>query len=259
MAKSEEVYEWTSRTVGAGYQGDFTGNRHALPIDDKSGHVVKTTTYKAEDNGQVRKINSEIDEAGKLTAKVQTSYSCLQQDDLHGKINHLSKDKILESLKKEIDLPDYDVTNFNYEEKKSEHPVINEQLEIIANNYASVSGKRMFVMPNILSRNNFKLKTDEQRRYDIEYKFAFRDTDTISIKIPSGYTIESMPKDVMINNKFGDYEIHFKVDDDNINCTRLYKRTEGRFPPADYTELAKFYESMFKADRSRIVFVKKEG
>ena len=68
-----------------------------------------------------------------------------------------------------------------------------------------------------------------------------------------------MPKDVVINNKFGDYEIHFKVEAEHISCTRLYKRTQGRFPSTDYTELAKFYDSMYKADRSRIVFVKKEG
>lgn len=259
MAKDTMWLECTSQTVAAGYQGDFTGNRHALLIDDKGGHVIKTTTYKAEDNGQVRNITSEIDETGKLIATIKTHYSCLQQDDLHGKINHLSKDKMLESLKKEIDLPDYDVTNFNYEEKKSEHPVIDEQLQLVANNYASVSGKRMFIMPNILNRNSLKLKTDEPRRYDIEYSYAFSDTDIISIKVPAGYNIESMPKDVVINNKFGDYEIHFKVDAENINCTRMYKRSQGRFPPTDYTELAKFYESMYKADRSRIVFVKKEG
>lgn len=259
MAKDTLWLECTSQTVAAGYQGDFTGNRHALLIDDKGGHIVITTVYKAEDNGQIRYISSDIDETGKLTAKIKTHYTCLQQDDLHSKINYLTKDKLLESLKKDIDLPDYDVTTFNYEEKKAEKPAIDESLEIVANNYASMSGKRMFVMPNILSRNIVKLKAEDQRKYDIEYAFSFTDTDTISIKIPSGYNIESMPKDVVMNNKFGSYEIHFKVDGDSIGCTRLYKRSEGRFPPADYTELVKFYESMYKADRSRIVFIKKEG
>ncbi|MEP6844670.1 MAG: DUF3857 domain-containing protein [Panacibacter sp.] len=259
MTKDTMWLECTSQIVAAGYQGDFTGNRHALLIDDKGGHVVKTTTYKAEDNTQMRIITSEIDETGKLTAKINTHYTCLQQDDLHGKINYLSKDKLLESLKKDIDLPDYDVTSFNYEEKKSEKPSVDEQLQIVANNYASVSGKRMFVMPDILSRNTVKLKTDEQRKYDIEYTHSFTDADTISIKIPSGYNIESMPKDIIINNKFGDYEIHFKVDAENINCTRLYRRSQGRFAAADYSEMVKFYDSMYKADRSRIVFIKKEG
>jgi len=258
LGKDSVWLECTSQTVSAGYQGDFTGNRHALLIDDKGGHIVKTTFYKAEDNGQKRWITSDIDEAGKLTANIKTHYTCLQQDDLEGKINHWSKDKILESLKKNIDLPDYDVTSFNYQEMKSEKPAIDEELQLVANNYASVSGKRMFVIPNILNRNNIKLKAEDERKYDIDYPSSFTDNDTITIKIPVGYNIESMPKDVVINNKFGDYEIHFKVNGENVSCTRMYKRSEGRFPAIDYTELVKFYDSMYKADRSRIVFVKKE-
>lgn len=257
MNKDTMWLECTSQTVSAGYQGDFTGNRHALLIDEKGGHIVNTTIYKADDNTQVRNITSTIDETGKLTANINTHYACLQQDDLQGKINHLSKDKLLESLKKDIDLPDYDVTSFNYTEKKSEKPSIEEHLEVVANNYASVSGTRMFVMPNILDKINVKLKTEEQRKYDIDYTFAFTDMDTVSIKIPSGYSIESMPKDVTINNKFGNYEIHFKVEGENVSCTRTYRRSEGRFPATDYTDLVKFYESMYKADRSRIVFIKK--
>ena len=171
----------------------------------------------------------------------------------------LSKDKILEELKKDIDLPDYDVLKFNYDETKSEKPYIDEQLQLVANGYASVSGKRLFVMPNILSKNSVKLSALEQRKYDIDYSSSFMNIDTINIQIPSDYTIEAMPKDIIINNKFGSYEIHFRAEGEKINCTRLYKRSEGRFPPSDYAELVKFYDDMYKADRSRIVFVKKEG
>ena len=59
-----------------------------------------------------------------------------------------------------------------------------------------------------------------------------------------------MPKDVIRDDKFGSYE---------INCTRLYKRSEGRFASSAYAELVKFYDDMYKADRSCIVFIKKEG
>jgi hypothetical protein len=257
FAKDTMWLECTSQTLAAGYISDFTSNRHALLIDEKGGHVVSTIKYKTEDNKQLRNISAVVDETGKLNAGVQTRYTCLQQDKYHGMINHLSKDKILEELKKDIDLPDYDVLQFNYSETKSEKPYIDEQLQIVANSYASVSGKRLFVMPNILSKNTIKLTALEQRKYDIDYSISFMDIDTVNIQIPSGYTIEAMPKDVVINNKFGSYEIHFKAEGQKINCTRLYKRSEGRFPSSDYAELVKYYDDMYKADRSRIVFIKK--
>ena len=220
--------ECTSQTVPAGYIGDFTGNRHALLIDEKGGHIISTTKYKTEDNKQLRTIAATLDETGKLSADINTHYTCLQQDDLESMIDHLSKDKILEELKKNIDLPDYDVVSFNYDEKKSEKPAVDEKLKLVANNYASVSGKRIFVMPNVLSRNSIKLKTGDERKYSIEYNSSFQDIDTINIQIPGGYNIESMPKDVTINNQFGNYEIHFKINYDKIFCTRLYQRSETR-------------------------------
>jgi len=251
--------ECTSQINPAGYIGGFTGNRHAVLIDEKGGHVVTTTNYTSHDNKQIRNISAGIDESGKLTAEVKTRYTCLQQDKLEGMINYLSKDKLLEELKKTIDLPDYDVLQFNYAQTKTEKPFIDEQLKLVANNYASVSRKRLFVTPNVLSRNGIKLNTTDERKYDIDYPFSFIDIDTATLSIPDGYNIEAMPKDISINNKFGAYEIHFSVNGQKINFTRSYKRSEGRFPPSDYAELVKFYDDMFKADRSRIVFVKKEG
>lgn len=259
MERDTMWLECTSQTTPAGYIGDFTGNRHALLIDEKGGHVVSTTKYTSGDNKQIRNITATLDETGKLTANVQTRYSCLQQDDLAGMINYLSKDKQLEELKKNIDLPDYDILQFNYDQTKTEKPFIDEQLKLVANNYASVSGKRLFVMPNVLSKNNIKLSSTEERKYDIDYPYSFMDIDTATIMIPVGYSIEAMPKDVSISNKFGSYEIRIMADGEKINFTRLYKRSEGRFPPSDYAALVKFYDDMYKADRSRIVFVKKEN
>jgi hypothetical protein len=251
--------ECTDQNIPAGYIGAFTANRHGLMIDEKGGHLVSTIKYNADDNKQVRNIAAIIDETGKLTADVQTRYSCLQQDELAGMINYLTKDKQLEELKKNIDLPDYDILQFNYDQTKTEKPFIDEQLKLVANNYASVSGKRLFVMPNVLSKNSIKLSATEERKYDIDYPYSFIDIDTATITIPVGYTIEAMPKDISINNKFASYEIHFNVNGEKINFTRLYKRSEGRFPPGDYAALVKFYDDMYKADRSRIVFVKKDN
>ncbi|MEO7049509.1 MAG: hypothetical protein ABI091_29675, partial [Ferruginibacter sp.] len=64
---------------------------------------------------------------------------------------------------------------------------------------------------------------------------------------------------VSIDNKFGSYSISFKIADNKINVVRSYERHVATYPPSDFTELAQFYDDMYKADRKKIVFVKKEG
>lgn len=250
--------ECTDQYTAAGYLGSFTGNRYALMIKDDGGYLIKTPHYTENDNLQVRKLSSSLDDKGNLTLKVETNYTGLEQDQLFFSINYLSKDKLLERLKNDIDLPTYDITGFNYVQHKKIVPSIDEQLNIVSDNYATISGKRLFILPNILTRNEVKLSSSDVRKYDIVYDYSFTHIDTATITIPAGYTIEAMPKDVTISNKFGNYEVHFKVEGEKIFFTRLYKRSEGRFPPSDYAELVKFYDDMYKADRSKIVFVKKE-
>jgi hypothetical protein len=129
----------------------------------------------------------------------------------------------------------------------------------VADGGATVSGKRLFFMPNFLSQTGVRLQSSENRKYDVVYRNDFVYIDTLQYKLPTGYSVEAMAKDVAINNKFGIYEIHFKVNADKIMVTRRYERNSARYPPSEYNNLVKFYDDMYKADRSKIVFVKKDS
>lgn len=43
-----------------------------------------------------------------------------------------------------------------------------------------------------------------------------------------------------------------------ITYFRSYEHYSGRFPPRAYNELVQFYESVYKADRNKVVLVKDE-
>lgn len=257
--KTDSIWlECTSQTEAAGYLGSFTSNRYALLIDENGGHLVRTPKYNLDNNLQVRHIEATIDEEGFLGAVVKTSYRAEQQDRLHSIINGLSKDKLMEFLKEDIELATYDVKSFDYKEQKSKLPEINETLDLVASNYATVSGKRFFVIPNIFTRTHRKLKPAEKRTYDLVLDFEFKDVDTATIKIPAGYTPESMPADIKIESPFGKYTASVKLAGNTISYFRSYEHYSGRFPPTAYNELVKFYESVYKADRSKVVLVKSE-
>jgi hypothetical protein len=193
-----------------------------------------------------------------LKADIRTKYMAEQQDKLDFYTTGLSKDKLMEYLKENIDLATYDVTDFAYQKDKSSIPVLSEKLDLVAFNYATVSGKRFFVLPNIISRTYRKIKPAENRKYDLVLDFEYRDVDSTEITIPAGYATESVPQDIKIETKFGKYSNSVKVAGNKITYYRSYEHLSGRYPPADYNELVKFYEAIYKADRNRIVFVKNE-
>lgn len=250
--------ECTSQTVAAGYLGGFTAGRYALAVEESGGTLVRTPGYGSAENLETRNITATVDETGNLEATVKTTYKAEQQDRIHSYIKGLSKDKLMEFLKEDIDLPTYDIKSYHYDEEKSTIPAVKESLELVADNYATVSGKRFFVVPNIITRTHRKLKADEERKNEIVIGFAFTDIDTAEIKIPAGYTPESMPQDVTIESRFGKYHCAVKLAGDRIVYVRRYEHFSGRYPAKDYADLAKFYESVYKADRNKVVLVKNQ-
>ncbi|TAH06177.1 MAG: DUF3857 domain-containing protein [Sphingobacteriales bacterium] len=259
LEKDTMWLECTSQTLPAGYLSGFTSDRYVLAINENGGHLIKTPKYSWKENLQSRKTNAIVDEAGTLIIDAITNYKAIQQDQLHSMITGLSKEKVLEILKEEIDLPQYDVLKYEYQEFPSVLPEIKETLKLSASNYAQVSGKRLFVAPNILTKSARKLTPAESRQYDVVIDFEYTDIDTVEIKVPAGYIPEAMPAVVSLNTKFGKYTSSTRVEGDKIIYYRAIERYGGRFPAADYNELVKFLDQVYKADRTKVVLVKKEG
>ena len=256
VGKDSIWLECTSQNTSAGYMGDFTGDRKAILIDEDGGHIVQTPIYKASDNVQLTKVKASIDENGNLMAEMNTKYSGLQQEEQHVLIHYDNKEEREKKLNSTINLPTYKVEESVYKEIKGKIPVINEYLKINSPNYASVSGKRIFVQPNLFNKGS-KLTPDKERKFDVEIKYAYRDIDSIDIKIPADYKVESMPKDESIKSKFGEYKISYQFDGSNIHLVRLHEENANTFPPTEFTDLVSFRDTIYKADRAKIVFCKK--
>ncbi|HJS55280.1 MAG TPA: transglutaminase domain-containing protein, partial [Chitinophagaceae bacterium] len=248
--------ECTSQTMPSGYLGDFTDDRYALLIDEDGGKLIRTPKYGLKENFQQRTINAKLDGEGLLTAEIKTCYGGMQQDNLHQLINNLSKDKVKEYLDEELEFATYSVNNFSYKENKGVLPQIDENLSVTVDHYATISGKRLFIVPNVMTRSHRKLKSGEERKYDIDLDFEYTDTDKIEIEIPAGYKPESMPQDAVIESKFGKYRTTVDLDQNKITYTRTMEQFSGQFPKTDYGAMVKFYDAIYKADRNKMVFIK---
>jgi hypothetical protein len=258
--KKDTVWlECTDQTMPAGYLGDFTCNRYALLVNENGGSLVRTPKYGLADNLETRKLKAVLDEEASLKIEVMTTYKGLEQDDVHGMINYLSKDKVKEYLQKQLDFPTYDLDKFEYKENKSTIPEVEEKLDLYVSNYASITGKRLFIIPNVMSRSYTKLKTEEERKYDIVLRDEYKHIDSVEIVIPEGYETEALPQPVAIETKFGKYYSTTKLVGNKILYYRTREQYNGTFPANDYAALVNYYDAVYKSDRNRVVLVKKGG
>ena len=249
--------ECTSQTLPAGYLSDFTAGRSALLVDENGGQLVRTPEYGMNDNVQTRHVKAVLDTEGSLKIKSETNYRGLLQDNIHGLINNLSREKVKEYLHEQLDFSTYDVERFDYKEEKIANPVINETLDISVSHYASLTGKRLFVTPNIMTRSAQKLSADSLRRYPIELGIAFSNTDSVQIDLLPGYEPESLPADINLSTPFGSYRSTTQVKNGKVFYYRQMESNGGRFAADQYQQLVKFQEAIYKADRAKLVLIRK--
>jgi hypothetical protein len=250
--------ECTSQTNPFGYLGDFTGNRHALMITDTGGKIVKTPSYSADDNTQFRTADVFVEVTGDARAKVKTTYQGIQYE--NGNLNQLVTHQYDEQktwLQSTVKIPASDVVNFKMINNKKVIPSAVVTTELNLQRFATVSGKRIFLTPNLMNKSSYVPEKLEARRSRIILRIPFTDLDTINYHLPEGISPEFLPEPIKVNSRFGEYESSYTLDQGHLIYIRKLKMNKGEFPPESYKEFIDFYKGINKADNTKIVFMSK--
>jgi transglutaminase-like putative cysteine protease len=250
--------ECTSQTNPFGYQGTFTGNRKALMITEAGGKIVNTASYPAEVNVRNRFASVDLQVTGDARASVTTTYRGLRYEsgNLDYYLNQPQDDQrkwLLENIR----IPNFNVDKFKLVNHKGMTPAADVEIGLTLNRYASVSGKRMFVVPNLMSRSSFVPEAVSSRKSNVVIKTGFIDRDSIVFSVPENIYPEFVPQAIKHESNFGTYEATFNLDQGKLIYTRSLVVKEGTFPPESYQEYVDFYRNVSKADNLKIVFLSK--
>ncbi|UZR98187.1 DUF3857 domain-containing transglutaminase family protein [Chondrinema litorale] len=255
--KQDTVWlECTSQTQAFGYMSEFTGDRDVLAITPEGGKLLHTPAYNKDVNYTKRKAVVDIDESGNAAIEVSTKYSTLQEGSRSWICENSQEDQ-KKWLYEHIDLSNISIEDFELKRIKTSLPYIDEKLKIKAPKFSSVSGKRIFVSPNILSKWDYMPSIDEDRVRDVHLsnQFDFVDTDTIEFHLPEKYHIEYQPEPVTIETQFGKYEMKIEADENVIRYFRKLEMNPGTFPSDSYNELREFFKDVTKNDKVKVVLV----
>lgn len=250
--------ECTSQTNPFGYMGTFTGDREALMITREGAQLVKTPRYPDTGNLQSRSVVIRLDSLGNAKAHARTTYSGLRYEDsgLHFVLNDQFDDQ-RKWIFRNTQIPNFDVKTFHMSNRKGPIPSAIVDIDLVMKKYASVNGKRLFLIANVMNRGKSVTEGVTQRTKDVWLREGFIERDTIIYQLPEGLYPEFLPNDIKYTSSMGEYEATFRADAGKlIYSRRLYMR-KGRYPASAYAELINFQQSINKADQIKIAFLGK--
>ncbi|MEG0012358.1 MAG: DUF3857 domain-containing protein [Muribaculaceae bacterium] len=247
--------ECTSPDLPLGYIHSKIAGHDALIISDKGGILCQLPAYPDSINKHIIKYDVLLTPTCGATIKMYEK-EYLRKFEASEDFISKSTNQQIEILRNSINLINNNITDINVTKDKSPIPILNTSYKISTEQFGKRTGNRMFVPVNIF-RSKYDKYDCKERTVDFILSGELL-CDTISIAIPQGYVIESMPKSLKINSKLGSFCSSYKSIDNTIFITQTLHLRKGKYPATLNNAFATMYNTVIKCYNDKIILLKKE-
>lgn len=197
-------------------------------------------------------INKEGEVQG-LKRTVYKNYEALNFRNKFGKVKEEDIIAKIEENNENIEISDFRITN-----KNKIYKPLTEMYKFISEESVDVIGNKMYFKPLFFmaeTENPFKL---ENREYPIDFGMPNSNKKIVSVSIPEGYAVESIPKSFAIGlpDNLGVYKFSVSQAGNKISIISLFKINSTIIPVSYYPQLREFYKQMIAKNSEQVVLKK---
>lgn len=245
--------ECTSQDTPYGYIGSFTDDRDALIITPEGGKIVRTKVYDTNENTQQNISRVKIHSDGSVDAHLSRISQGLQYEDKY-LLPKKKRDEIDEFYKKQWShINGFSLDNFEFDDDR-QNIIFTENVNVSIPNYANLIGEDYLFCANVFNQINYTPPRIENRMQNLYLGYGYLDTDTVEVEIPENFIIEMLPEAIVLETKFGKYEMAFvKTSDTTIKYHRSLRVDKGEYPPAEYENFRGFLRTIARLDKTKIL------
>ncbi len=197
--------------------------------------------------------NIVIDAQGEVNGMNRVQYTNLNALNYRNKYGRVKDEDIIskiENKNKGIEISEFKILN-----KIDIYKPFIEMYKFSSEDIVSKVGDKIYFNPllfNAKSENPFKL---EKREYPIDFGTPFKEKNVLSIVIPEGYSVESVPESIAVGlgDNNGVYKFSVSVQKNKINVYSLLQINNAFYPTQDYVEIKEFYKIIINKNLESIV------
>jgi transglutaminase-like putative cysteine protease len=121
----------------------------------------------------------------------------------------------------------------------------------------NVAGKLYFSPMVFMATKENPFKPDT-RQYPIDYGFPMKDRYIVTINLPEGYKVESMPENALLNlgEGMGSFRYVLSQMGNKLQLSVEFAMNKPYIAAADYANLKKFYELLIAKENEKVVLSK---
>jgi hypothetical protein len=227
-----------------------------LRLDKDGGAWIQTTLPQASESRMVRKAKLHLTENGDLEGKLTVTYTGLEGmyhrlDERHA--DEVAKKKFLEERLKSQVPAAAEVELINQPDwTGSESPLVAE-FELKIPGWAANAGKRVALPAGVFSAVEKHIFEHANRSYPIYFDYPYQKEDDISIELPSGWTVASVPPPLAKDGHVVNYSIKAENGKDTLHLSRQLTVDFLILEAKYYAALRNFFQLVRSGDEEQIV------
>jgi len=227
-----------------------------LRIGKDDGAWITTTASQPSDAGMERKATLQLNDSGELEGKVTVIFKGLSA--LRRRIEEQDEDdaerkKFLEDeLKSYISVPsEAELTNTPDWNNPSPNLVAEYNLKIPS--WTTSAGRRTLLATGLFGGGEKHVFEGMNRVHPIYFSYPYSDVDDITIALPSGSTVTSLPDPQRDDQKVCDYNSSAEKTSGSLHLSRTLMVNVGLLDPKFYPALRHFFQTVRNGDDQQVM------
>lgn len=135
-------------------------------------------------------------------------------------------------------------------------PQLNTEVQAHSTGYAVPSGTRMILPVNPVHKSHSTLPNVVDRKLPVQTTMNYEDRENITITIPEGYAVESMPKAITLESAVGKLTMTVAQEEREVKIHCSVQRTAHNLPSSSYPEVQNFVKQIHNAYNQKLVLKK---
>lgn len=204
-----------------------------------------------EDNIVMVKINGDLTTEGLIRTKYQ-NFNALK---FRTKYNGVKEESLIANFEEKYGV---EVENFKISNSFKLQKPISRSVKFSSNNLIEQINDKLYIEPLLFltqRENPFKL---EDRNYPVDFASPLQYNSSVSIQIPEGYKIESVPETLAIGlpDKLGFFKYQIISSANKVKVISTLQFNSAVLTPQYYKDLKKFYGDLVQKETEKIVLIK---
>ncbi|HEX7832501.1 MAG TPA: DUF3857 domain-containing protein [Thermoanaerobaculia bacterium] len=130
------------------------------------------------------------------------------------------------------------------------------ELDVELANLGAATGSRAILPLSVFASNQKTPFVPETRRYPVYFAYQRQTDDRVTLHLPDGFVVESLPNSVVADGGIVSYSSQWKQGDKTLSFERKMTVKKLVVPAAEYPRVRAFYSAMVAADQDAVVLKK---